>query len=127
VLSARYGKRAVVEAVRSELASAPDAATIMTFADQRLERRSMPGLRRVINATGIVQHTNLGRAPMAQEAIDAVANVAAGYCNLEFDLEQGQEARARRRLSRYSPTCPAPRQRLPSTMARRQSCWRSRP
>jgi L-seryl-tRNA(Ser) seleniumtransferase len=44
----------------------------------------------VINATGIVLHTGLGRAPLAQEAIDAVAEVAAGYCNLELDLATGR-------------------------------------
>jgi L-seryl-tRNA(Ser) seleniumtransferase len=44
----------------------------------------------VINATGIILHTNIGRAPMAPEAISAVADVAAGYCNLELDLATGK-------------------------------------
>jgi L-seryl-tRNA(Ser) seleniumtransferase len=47
-------------------------------------------LRPVLNATGVVLHTNLGRAPLAQEAIDAMARVAGGYSNLEFDLERGE-------------------------------------
>jgi L-seryl-tRNA(Ser) seleniumtransferase len=47
------------------------------------------GLRRVINATGVVVHTNLGRAPLSDEARQAVAD-AAGYCNLEFDLMAGE-------------------------------------
>jgi L-seryl-tRNA(Ser) seleniumtransferase len=47
-------------------------------------------LRRTINATGIVLHTNLGRAPLAPEALAAIEEVAAGYCNLEFDLESGR-------------------------------------
>ena len=51
--------------------------------------RQQPTLRRVINATGIVIHTNLGRAPLAREALAALADVAAGYANLEFDLAAG--------------------------------------
>lgn len=57
---------------------------------QRLHERRLPGLRRVINATGIVLHTGLGRAPLAQEAADAVAELAGGYCNLELDLATGK-------------------------------------
>ena len=65
------------------------------------ERRS---LRPVINATGILLHTGLGRAPLADEAIAAVAEVARGYCNLELDLDDG-DARAADR--RGSPGCSA--------------------
>jgi L-seryl-tRNA(Ser) seleniumtransferase len=49
-----------------------------------------PSLRRVVNATGVVLHTNLGRAPLPTAAIDAIGNVAAGYSNLEYDLAAGQ-------------------------------------
>lgn len=52
--------------------------------------RRRPGLRRVINATGIVLHTNLGRAPLAEEVLAAVTEVAGGYCNLEADLTTGR-------------------------------------
>src|SRR4029077_8771119 len=48
-----------------------------------------PRLRRVINATGVILHTNLGRAPLSRAAVDALA-VAAGYSNLELDLESGK-------------------------------------
>jgi L-seryl-tRNA(Ser) seleniumtransferase len=49
-----------------------------------------PSLRPVINATGVIIHTNLGRAPLSDEAIAAMAAVSAGYSNLEFDLEAGE-------------------------------------
>lgn len=48
------------------------------------------GLRPVVNATGVVVHTNLGRSPLAAEALAAIRQTAGGYCNLEFDLETGQ-------------------------------------
>jgi L-seryl-tRNA(Ser) seleniumtransferase len=47
-------------------------------------------LRRVINATGVILHTNLGRAPLCREAIERVSEVARGYSNLEYDLDQGE-------------------------------------
>ena len=56
---------------------------------RRLAHSERPSLRRVINATGVVLHTNLGRAPLATAAIDAIAAVAGGYTNLEYDLERG--------------------------------------
>jgi L-seryl-tRNA(Ser) seleniumtransferase len=49
-----------------------------------------PSLRPVINAAGVILHTNLGRAPLSQEAMAAMDSVAGGYCNLEFDLERGR-------------------------------------
>jgi L-seryl-tRNA(Ser) seleniumtransferase len=54
-------------------------------------RRS--SLRRVINATGVILHTNLGRAPLSASAIGHIAETAKGYCNLEFDLENGERSR----------------------------------
>ncbi len=49
-----------------------------------------PRVKKVINASGVVIHTNLGRSVLAKEALDAVYSVANGYCNLEFDLEKGE-------------------------------------
>jgi L-seryl-tRNA(Ser) seleniumtransferase len=56
---------------------------------ERVKRLEAASLRRIINATGVVLHTNLGRAPLAEEAIDAMVRVAAGYSNLEYDLDAG--------------------------------------
>lgn len=101
-LCTEFGRPAVTDALRSTLealrkqvgagvlTAVPDPQSILARSAEDLAARRQPGLRRAINATGIVLHTNLGRAPMAQEAIAAVAEVAAGYCNLEFDLETGR-------------------------------------
>jgi L-seryl-tRNA(Ser) seleniumtransferase len=62
-----------------------------------LARLSGPKLKRVINATGVVLHTNLGRAPLAPHAIARLAHLAGGYSNLELDLDEGE------RGSRYAP------------------------
>jgi L-seryl-tRNA(Ser) seleniumtransferase len=47
----------------------------------------------VINAAGVVLHTNLGRAPLSPAALDAIREVAGGYCNLEYELESGRSGR----------------------------------
>jgi L-seryl-tRNA(Ser) seleniumtransferase len=58
--------------------------------EERLRDWIAPSLRRVINASGVVLHTNLGRAPLARSAASAVGLVAEGYANLEFDLARGR-------------------------------------
>lgn len=75
--------------IRSGRSIPDDLAALALQARRILADRRQPHLRRVINATGIVLHTGLGRAPLAAEAIEAVIAVAAGYCNLEIDLESG--------------------------------------
>ena len=87
-------RAAVVTAAREALAAArarhagPEdwAAEIR----ERLAERHRPSLRPVLNATGVVLHTNLGRAPLAKPAIRAITEVAAGYSNLELDLGTGR-------------------------------------
>ena len=97
----RLPRLLVVEAARAELAAErkrtrrtgvpPAGAEELTARiAERAERESRPALRRVLNATGVVLHTNLGRAPLAAPAIEAVGRVAAGYSSLEFDLADGR-------------------------------------
>jgi L-seryl-tRNA(Ser) seleniumtransferase len=79
--------RAVIEERRAELlAGAAGEADLVERARGRLE----PSLRRVLNATGVIVHTNLGRAPLAPAARDAVARAALGYSNLELSLASGE-------------------------------------
>lgn len=68
----------------------PSEDEIVAMCRDDLVRRQRQVLRPVINATGVILHTNLGRAPLSQAAIDAVATVARGYSNLEFDLALGR-------------------------------------
>jgi L-seryl-tRNA(Ser) seleniumtransferase len=79
--------RESLEAARTRRAGPPDhwEADIR----ERLARRAGPGLQPVLNATGVVLHTNLGRAPLADAAVQAMTAVAGGYSNLEFDLSSG--------------------------------------
>ncbi len=57
---------------------------------RRLEKRLLPSLRRVVNASGVIIHTNIGRAPISEAAMRAIAEVAGSYSNLEFDLTRGK-------------------------------------
>ncbi len=84
--------REVLDDVRDRIAAGQPAPSFDAILDEvalRLERQLQPPLRPLINATGIILHTNLGRAPLAQEAINAMAAVSHGYSNLEFDTETG--------------------------------------
>lgn len=97
------GRPAVLEAVRATLAEARSAllrgeAAAVSVEDlaERVRHRlesATPHLRPVLNASGILLHTGLGRAPLAREAVEAVSAVAGGYCNLEFNLETGDRGR----------------------------------
>ena len=85
--------RRVLTDVRARVMSGEDIAVeepaIRQAALNLLQHAAQPGMRRVFNLTGTVLHTNLGRAVLPPEAIDAVSSVASGFSNLEFDLESG--------------------------------------
>ncbi|MBC5811067.1 MAG: L-seryl-tRNA(Sec) selenium transferase [Candidatus Eremiobacteraeota bacterium] len=67
----------------------PSAASLAADASERLSLAESDGLLDVLNGTGVLLHTNLGRAPLAAEALAAVERISGGYSNLEFDLEGG--------------------------------------
>ena len=79
--------RAVLEERRTELRAGQNGAPDLAA---RAQQRLVPSPRRVLNATGVVLHTNLGRAPLAQAALDHVAVTAGGYADLELDLATGR-------------------------------------
>ena len=91
-----HGLRMQLETLRQRMlqGEGPDGefteASFFEAVESDLRAKRQPSLRRLINATGIVLHTNLGRAPLAKSAIEAVAVVARGYSNLEYDLAAGK-------------------------------------
>lgn len=96
-----YAREELLAAIRDVLAEqrrcilergagATELPEIALAIRQRLYDRSVPSLRRVINATGVVLHTGLGRAPLSEAALDAMAEASGGYCSLELNLETGE-------------------------------------
>jgi L-seryl-tRNA(Ser) seleniumtransferase len=107
-LESRFGRSAVVEALRAGTAAvresivkgdAPGAENrsvverIESLAAARLGEQFDPSLRPVINATGVIVHTNLGRAPLSESALARVVAVARGYSTLEYDAARGERGR----------------------------------
>jgi L-seryl-tRNA(Ser) seleniumtransferase len=80
----------VLDEQRAALLAGASGETVVAAAAQRLTSVAARGLTGVLNGTGVLLHTNLGRAPLAAEALAAVAEVAGRYSNLEFDLETGE-------------------------------------
>jgi L-seryl-tRNA(Ser) seleniumtransferase len=100
-----FGRGAVLEALRDEAAALRKAAAdggmlpddvadaIARALPARLASAQASSLRAVINATGVIVHTNLGRAPLASAAVSRVAAIASGYSNLEYDVDTGERGR----------------------------------
>ena len=96
----QYSRAMALRAVRTSIAQAraqirngalrPSSEELLMAAEHILELVQRPNLRLVINATGVIINTNLGRAPLSQEALQAVQRVAGGYSNLEYALEAGE-------------------------------------
>ena len=96
-LLGRAGVRACIQQIldgaRSDIragGAAPDDAALRARMLALLAAQRATGLVRVINGTGVILHTNLGRAPLARAALEAIAKLGAGYTNLEFDLAGGE-------------------------------------
>jgi L-seryl-tRNA(Ser) seleniumtransferase len=81
--------RRVLDQAREEIRAGAEPGDLTLRLRAELEHERRPRLQRVLNATGVIVHTNLGRAPLAAEAIARVEEVARGYSNLEYDLSSG--------------------------------------
>ena len=81
--------RSALERAREEIRAGADPGDLADRVESELAAARGARLRRVINATGVIVHTNLGRAPLARDALERVASVAAGYSNLEYDFDDG--------------------------------------
>ncbi len=109
-LAESYSRQAILELVRGQLSEAreaisnggqaPDLDEMVEAVARQAEASWRPWPRRVINATGVILHTNLGRAPLSKEAIEAMQRAAAGYSDLEFELETGRRGSRQAHIAR---------------------------
>lgn len=102
LLVRKYGRPLTLDAIRltldelrREVKAAPDSvipppSVIVRRTESHLSRLERSSIQPVINATGVILHTNLGRAPLSQAAVRAMSDAARGYSNIEFDLETGK-------------------------------------
>jgi L-seryl-tRNA(Ser) seleniumtransferase len=106
--SENYPRDQIVESLRLALGEAreharlnqslPDQDWLLQRCEQHLVGASRSSLVPMINATGVILHTNLGRAPLSPRALEHVRRVCQGYCNLEFDLESGARGHRHKHL-----------------------------
>ena len=99
--------------IRDSVAKGAEPPTVSSFVIE-IEKRSKDRWRmwpeRVINATGVILHTNLGRAPLSDDSVHAMQRVALGYSDLEFNLENGKRGSPQQML-------------LPNYNPNAQACW----
>jgi L-seryl-tRNA(Ser) seleniumtransferase len=81
--------RSALERARATIRAGEEPGNLVALARAELQRLGTPALRRVLNATGVIVHTNLGRAPLAEAALTRALDVGGSYSNLELDLESG--------------------------------------
>ncbi len=101
-LCSRYGRDVVTYAVRTVVAEArekgmarvsPSLDTLLRRAESIIKSIVEPSLKKVVNATGVVLHTNLGRAPLGEAVTDDITSTVNAYCNIEFDLATGRRGK----------------------------------
>jgi L-seryl-tRNA(Ser) seleniumtransferase len=103
----RHGRALVVDAVRSMLADyrsrrqGASVEAVLTDCSERLARMAQPSQRRVFNLTGTVLHTNLGRAPLPEEAVIAAAEAMRAPTTLEYDLDSGRRGERDDHIARW--------------------------
>jgi len=113
-LAREFGRSELVSAIRDELDALrrspdldPSSEKLEARVHARLAARSAPSLVPLVNATGVVVHTNLGRAPLSEAALSAIVTAGRGYTNLEYDLDRGdrghREGHTGRLLARLFP------------------------
>jgi L-seryl-tRNA(Ser) seleniumtransferase len=81
--------RRVLSRAREEIQAGADPGDLAARLEAELDAARAPALRRTLNATGVIIHTNLGRAPLAEAALERVHEVGRGYSNLEYDVRSG--------------------------------------
>ena len=109
-LVGKYSHESIVEIVREELATArlnvaaggepPQVETVAESVSDRAASQWRSWPETIINGTGVILHTNLGRAPLSDESIEAASVAASGYSDLEFDLESGRRGSRQAHISR---------------------------
>src|SRR5205814_9481201 len=98
--------RSVLARAREEIRMGADPGDLAERVRAELAAVRAPSFRRVLNATGVIVHTNLGRAPLAPEALARVQDAARGYSNLELDLEDGARGSRQHHLAPFPPRLP---------------------
>ena len=118
--------REVLAEAREEIRAGNEPGDLRSALGASAPRRARrPSLRRVLNATGILVHTNLGRAPLPAPRLERVAEVARGYSNLEYDLADGARGSRQDHVAAILRRLTGAERRSSSTTTPRRCCSRS--